>query len=396
MIKKVLLVSFALLSLQVFAVPEAVEVVAEQMLADGAEYRAASTEKLGVFIVAVGSINVSEKPAMDREAARAAAIKNLASFLSVRVAAKTESGTSYVSEGENSEVKQFFNSLTETSVEQLLRGVQSLRSYVEDDVQYVLVYTTSRGMDKAEEYKAKAESMGDKGTVQSVGEASNRDAALQKALRGAVEQVLGTVVVNHTAVKNFDQVTSKIFSGADGLVEEYRITDEVETEDGFVRITVLAKVSKENLMKSYSVYMKSLGDPAFFIECSSPDLASHFNQFFVDLGIRLTENPNESTFIIRCHGEYRDVTHPANGRSGKQLSLRFRIHEMNDSATVLLDMKNDPRKSACFVGKNPDRQSEICAEKAFKQMKKPLHENIQKMVGKLMERHTDQLMRDDE
>ncbi len=396
MIKKVLLVSFALLSLQVFAVPEAVEVVAEQMLADGAEYRAASTEKLGVFIVAVGSINVSEKPAMDREAARAAAIKNLASFLSVRVAAKTESGTSYVSEGENSEVKQFFNSLTETSVEQLLRGVQSLRSYVEDDVQYVLVYTTSRGMDKAEEYKAKAESMGDKGTVQSVGEASNRDAALQKALRGAVEQVLGTVVVNHTAVKNFDQVTSKIFSGADGLVEEYRITDEVETEDGFVRITVLAKVSKENLMKSYSVYMKSLEDPAFFIECSSPDLTSHFNQFFVDLGIRLTENPNEATFIIRCHGEYRDVTHPANGRSGKQLSLRFRVHEINDKATVLLDMKNDPRKSACFVGKNPDRQSEICSEKAFKQMKKPLHENIQKMVAKMMERHTDQLMRDDE
>jgi hypothetical protein len=29
-------------------------------------------------------------------------------------------------------------------------------------------------------------------------------------------------------------------------------------------------------------------------------------------------------------------------------------------------------------------------------MKKPLHENIQKMVAKMMERHTDQLMRDDE
>lgn len=396
MIKKSLLACLALLSLQMFAAPEAVEALAQEMIEEGADVRAGSTQKLGVFIVARGEAPITSTRAVAREAARSQAMKNLASFLNVKVTAKDTASSTYSSNGETEAVSEFFESMTETSVDEMLKGVQQLRSYVDGDTQYVLVYSTMRGGSKVDEYKAAVDAMGDKGTVQSIGEASNRDAALQKALRGAVEQVLGTVVVNHTSVKNFDQVKSKIFSGADGLVEEYRITDEAKTDDGLVRITVLAKVSKENLMKSYSVYMKSLGDPAFFIECSSPDLTSHFNQFFVDLGIRLTENPNEATFIIRCHGEYRDVTHPANGRSGKQLSLRFRVHEINDKATVLLDMKNDPRKSACFVGKNPDRQSEICSEKAFKQMKKPLHENIQKMVAKMMERHTDQLMRDDE
>ena len=58
-------------------------------------------------------------------------------------------------------------------------------------------------------------------------------------------------------------------------------------------------------------------------------------------------------------------------------------------------MKNDPRKSASFIGKDPDRQKELCSEKAFAQMKDPLHEKIQDMVGKLVGRKMDEAARVD-
>ena len=68
--------------------------------------------------------------------------------------------------------------------------------------------------------------------------------------------------------------------------------------------------------------------------------------------------------------------------------MRFKISEINGTE-VLVDMKNDPRKSASFIGKDPDRQKELCSDKAFAQMKDPLHEKIQAMVGKLVGRKMD-------
>ena len=112
------------------------------------------------------------------------------------------------------------------------------------------------------------------------------------------------------------------------------------------------------------------------------------------MGIRIAPDPNQAAYVIHCIGEFRQMKHPANGRQGIQLSLRFKVSEINGKE-VLIDMKNDPRKSACFVGKDPDRQKELCSGKAFEQMQKPLHEKIQDMVGKLVGRKMDEAARAD-
>ena len=81
----------------------------------------------------------------------------------------------------------------------------------------------------------------------------------------------------------------------------------------------------------------------------------------------------------------KTVKNPMNGRKGVQLSLRFKVKDMRNDE-VLIDFKNDPKKSACFQTGGEDRQKEICSDKAFAQMKEPLHEKIQNMVAKLVGR----------
>ena len=376
-----------------FAVPVEVEKVADKMLADGVEIRAGRTERLGVFVVASASVDIAGSAAKARNAARALAQRNLAGFLNTRIQSKESVGTQYVSDGDASQVQEFFSSLTETSVKELLKGVQDLRSFEKDGALVFVVYMTARGCDKSDEFRRAKDAMGDAGTVEAVGEAANRDAALQKALRNAVEQVLGTIVVGETAVKDLERVKSRIFAGAQGLVDEYRVTAEVQVELG-VRVTVLAKVSKKKLLDSYSVYMKALGDPVFYLHTDSEELSTQFTQFFTDMGFKVSAVEAGANYRIEAAGNFREVKHPASGRKGTQLSLSVKVYAI-DGSEVLVSVANDPRKSASFVG-SLDRQREIVAEKAFNQMKGPVHEKIQQMVAKMMERHTDALMNADE
>ena len=243
--------------------------------------------------------------------------------------------------------------------------------------------TTENMADEAILLRAAQEQYGEEGVVASVGEATAREMALQKALRGAVEQVLGTLVVGYDKMSSESDFQRKFFSGTDGVVDTYRVTAEKKVATG-VRLEVVAKVSKKNLLDNYANYMKFLGDPAFYIDSSSPDLASHFTEFFTEMGIRITTDPYQAQFVIHCSGTYREVKHPATGRVGTQLSLRFRV-QANKQSEVLIDMKNDPRKSASFLA-NAERRAEVCSKKAFAQMKDPLHEKIQAMVGKLVSR----------
>ncbi len=372
------------------AVPPEVSRLADEMYEAQAQVRAGSSAKLGVFVVGYASASIKESPAKARNAAQALARESIASFLSTKVASETEVSAKEA----NGDVEEFYSSLTKTSVKELLKGIQDLKSFQDGDEMVCFVYMTTKGIDKTDELIAAKNAMGEEGTVRGVGEAANRDAALQKALRSSVEQVLGTLVVGETAVKDLEKVKSRIFSGAQGLVDEYRIVEEVNVTIG-VRVTVIAKVSKKKLLDSYSTYMKALGDPVFYIASNSPDLSSHFAEFFIDMGIRIGKRREGSDYTIECFGDFRNVRNPMNGRKGTQLSLRFKVVD-NKTSEALVDMKNDPSKSACFQTGGIDRQRELCADRAFAQMKNPLHEKIHAMVSTLMDRHTDAMMNSDE
>ncbi len=273
----------------------------------------------------------------------------------------------------------------QSKVNSLVKCIKIVGQVSANDKSFIVCLTCERFEDMTAKLEAAQAQYGEEGVVSSVGEASNRELAVQKAIRGAVEQVLGTVVIGYDKAGNTEDFASKVFSGTDGVVEQYRVLGESEISVG-TRVELVTKVSKKNLLDNYTNYMKFLGDPAFYVQCDSPELSSHFSDFFMDLGIRIATTPEEAKYIIYCTGTFRGVKHPIQrDKQGVQLSLRFQVMEAT-GGEALIDMTNDPRKSACFVGNNPERQMEICADKAFKQMKKPLHERIQKMVGKLVGR----------
>lgn len=275
-----------------------------------------------------------------------------------------------------------FRKKIESKVNAFVKGMKVVGQVTVEEKSYVVCVTTERFEDDSTILAAAQSEYGDEGVVKAVGEASTHELALQRAMRGAVEQVLGTVVVGYDKMSSDTGFKSKVFSGTDGVVEKYRVLSESEITVG-KRIEIVAKVSKKGLLENYRNYMKFLGDPAFIIVSNSPDLSSHFTQFFTDMGIRITKNRSEARFEIQCYGDYRNVTNPMNGRKGVQLSLRFRIQETNGSQ-VLVDMKNDPKKSACFQTGGEDRQRELCSDKAFEQMRNPLHEKIQNMIATLV------------
>lgn len=382
------------------AVPAAVDAAVKQMQADGAEVRAGCTKALGVFVVASGTAEITGSKAKAKTVARANAMKNLAGYFGTDIANITKSAYTESTVDDQTEIKEFFSSVTESKVKELLKGVQDYGSDSDGDTVTSILYLTTKSADKSAELKAAMNALGDEGTVQAVGEGKTHDVAVQLALRSAVEQVVGTMVVGETKITDNEAVRNKIFSGAEGFVDEYRITAEATVAVG-TRIEIVAKVSKKKLLDSYRTYLKALGDPVFYLECTSADsdgedkqIAARFGQFFRKLGFKIAKTPEGADYCINASGSYRRVKSPMDENEVfTQYSMIIKV--LSKTGEELLSIPNNPRKSAVSLG-DPEREREICAEKAFKQMEKPVHEAINAMIARMMADHTDKLMNSDD
>ncbi|HBC20611.1 MAG TPA: hypothetical protein DC009_00575 [Porphyromonadaceae bacterium] len=383
------------------AAPQQVEALAEKLLADNAGVRAACNKELGVYIVAMGSADVTGSKAKAKTVARLEALKNIGEYLGSQVSA-SETATMKSRKDINGveQTEEFFSSVMQVNVKQALKGVQDLRIIDDDDKITAIVYLTTKSSDKSSELKAAMNALGDEGTVRAVGEANTHQNAVQMALRAAVEQVVGTMVVGATKITDNEKVKNKIFSGAEGFVDTYRVTDELEIAAGW-RISIVAKVSKKKILDSYRVYLKTLGDPVFYLDCTSTDsdaedkqIAARFGQFFRKLGFKISKTPEGADYVIKASGEYRRVKNPLDeDQTFTQYSMIIRV--MSKTGEELLSLPNNPRKSAVCIN-NPERERELCAAKAFKQMEKPVHEAINDMIARMMADHTDKFMNSDE
>lgn len=377
------------------AIPKAVESTWKEMKSDGVEQRAGYHKSLGVYVVAKGEVEITGSIAKAKTVARTKALENLAGFLGVQIESATKHEVSETTVGEQSEIREFFSKTTKTQIRQLLKGVQDLEMDDDGETMVAWVYLTTKAQDKSEELKAAMNAMGDEGTVRAIGEAKTHPNAVQMALRAAVEQVVGTMVVGETKIANDEVVRNKIFSGAEGFVDTYRVTEEIEITAGW-RVSVIAKVSKKKILDSYRVYLKALGDPVFYLDCTSDDsdgedkqIAARFGQFFRKLGFKISKTPEGANFCINASGSYRRVQNPIDpDQTFTQYSMIIRV--LSKTGEELLSLPNNPRKSAVCIN-NPERERELCAAKAFKQMEKPVHEAINAMVARMMADHTDKV-----
>lgn len=78
------------------------------------------------------------------------------------------------------------------------------------------------------------------------GEGKARDAAIEDALRKAVEQAVGTFIQSETVVQNYTVVSDNILARSTGYVKKYDIMS--ESKDGNIyKVTVRAEISSEKL-----------------------------------------------------------------------------------------------------------------------------------------------------
>jgi hypothetical protein len=90
-----------------------------------------------------------------------------------------------------------------------------------------------------------------------------RDHAIKDALRKAVEQAVGTFISSETVVENYEVLSDRIYSKAEGYVAEYKVLRE-KVEGDLYRVLISAKVKMGDIkddLKAIGILVEYLGRP---------------------------------------------------------------------------------------------------------------------------------------
>jgi hypothetical protein len=284
---------------------------------------------------------------------------------------------------DSSEAKAFVSSITESSIDQLVKGIQVVSSgkNAEGEME-VAVYLTSKMADHTSTLLEMQKQWGSSGVVKAVGMGMERRVAEMNALRSAVEQVAGTLVVGKVSMNEREELHKRLATSAGALVEEYRVISETKVEMEF-RIEIVARVSKRKLYDSYKSYFKTLDNPVFYIEATDRALSRNFTQFFIDKGMQISENRDVAQYVIRLDGKYRDRPTPGNADSmGTMMSLAIEIVSI-DGTRVLLKMNEKKAKDSEVLSR--EQRIEEVSRTIFEKIHKRLHQAIHDMVIKMID-----------
>lgn len=346
--------------------------------ASNAESAIGFADDSGVFIICVGRDSGRDGVDASRERARLSAINAVASVLGN----KTKSSLQMATTENGNEVKEFFSSLSETTVEACLKGVRVLRvgKNAEGET-VVIVVATAKAGDASARLQQAMDGAGEKGVVLAVGIDADRATAEKNALRSAVEQVAGTMVAGKVTINEKEEMHKRLAATAGALVEEYRVVKETKVEAEF-RVEVVAKVSKKAVYESYKSYFKAIDNPTFVVESNEPALTRAFSQYFVDKGFNVTERKDLAHYVIRLNGNFSERKNPVTGNLGTMLALSVEIVSV-DGKTVLLKMVEQKSKDSEVLSR--DQRVEAVSKMIFKKIHERLDDAIHQMVIKMLD-----------
>lgn len=362
--------------------PEVEKLIAE-MKESGASVRTLIKGSQGLVMVGIGRTQYKRGAVNKcREIARIEAVKEVTGALKTAFKAKTVASLNLEVSGETSKTEMFVSSLTESSIDQMVKGVQVVSSGKnESDEMEVVVLLSSAFRDASDALLAMQEKWGDSGVVKAVGVDEDRYLAERDALRSAVEQVAGTMVVGKVAVNEREEMHKRLATTAGALVDEYRILKETKVEATF-NVEIVARVSKRKLYDSYRSYFKCLDNPKFCIEATDSALARAFTQHFVDKGFAITENVDEAQYKIKLDGRFRERTNPVTGNPGTMLALTVEIVSL-DGSTVLMRMNEKQAKDSDILTR--EQRTDAVCERIFEKLKQQLDQEIHNMVIRMLD-----------
>lgn len=367
-----------------FAIPQECSDLVAEMRETGASVRCGYTKDGGLILVGIGRSKYrSGAINRSREVAQINAVKELTSALQMSFKAHDIAGITMSQDGDRTDVKAFVSSLTETKIDMLLKGVQVVSSGKNSNGEMeVVVYTTSRLVDQGDALLNAQLQWGDKGVVMAVGIDTDRAVAEKNALRSAVEQVAGTLVVGKVSVNEREDMHKRLATTAGALVEEYRVVKETKVELEF-RIEVLARVNKRKLYDNYRSYFKCLDNPVFCIVATDESLTRNFTQFFSDKGFSLVNDPSACQYLIKLDGRFRDRPTPGNENStGTMLGLNIAIVSTDGTRTLLTMNEKQSKDSEVLTA---EQRREEVSRRIFNKLEERLHKAIQDMVVRMLD-----------
>jgi len=366
------------------SIPERVSALVSEMRETGASVRGGVSSDIGVYLVAIGRARYRDGAVnLCREVAEINAKKQLTTALQSSFKAHDVVGMTMTVDGDRAEVKAFVSSLTESKINMLLKGVQVVSSGKNANSEMeVAVYTTSKLVDQSDALVNAQLQWGGKGVVMAVGIDTDRAVAEKNALRSAVEQVAGTLVVGKVSVNEREDMHKRLATTAGALVEEYRVVKETKVELEF-RVEVLARVNKRKLYDNYRSYFKCLDNPIFCIVATDEALVRNFTQFFADKGFTLVNDPSECQYLIKLDGRFRDRPTSGNENSmGTMLGLNITIVSA-DGARTLLTMNEKQSKDSEIL--TAEQRREEVSRRIFNKLETRMHKAIQDKVVRMLD-----------
>ena len=362
--------------------PEVEKLIVE-MKESGASVRTLIQGGQGLVMVGIGRTQYKRGAVNKcREIARVEAIREVSGALKTAFKAQTIASLNLEVSGETSKAEMFVSSLSEASIDQMVKGIQVISSGKnESDEMEVVVLLSSVFHDASDVLSAMQEKWGDKGVVKAVGIDEDRYLAERDALRSAVEQVAGTMVVGKVSVNEREELHRRLATTAGALVDEYRIVRETKVEATF-NVEIVARVSKRKLYDSYRSYFKCLDNPKFCIEATNSALVRAFTQHFVDKGFTITEKADEAQYKIKLDGRFRERTNPVTGNPGTMLALTVEIVSV-DGSTVLMRMNEKQAKDSDVLTR--EQRTEAVCERIFEKLKQQLDQAIHNMVIRMLD-----------
>ena len=325
--------------------------------------------------------NMSDQEAMN--IAEVKAKKKIAEFMGSDVTAQDSAFMSVSKEDGKTQYKKSISSFSSTSTNQFLRGVTLLHAEKKGDCLFASFYVTSKMIDATQQMERELRKA-PPGMVQTSGYAiivDNRippakQAALQLALRNAIEQVMGTTVVGQSSLMNNEKVKSKIISQTMGTIKSYRIVKEGVSGINY-QVIAVSEVDKDSLLKNYTSLVRSMGNPGFFINTEDPDLRTALSGFMRDLGFKVSANSADSHFIVDAGCNYLEVTDEHYGK-GIQIDVALKLFDAKTNQQLFF-VQNNPRFTSTYSG-SFHQIRQMAAKRAFKTMKREMHEKLNKVV----------------
>jgi len=345
---------------------------------EGMLFESDQSETDGFYCLVLVEINMSEKHTKDERegAARLEAQRKMSAYINGETMSAERKVESKTVDGQR---RKSFSKYIETRSESFMRGLKVVGTVEEGGKSYMVCVATERSEDQSVALAKAQARTGDVNTVSAVGEGATPEEALDKAKQSAIEQVLGSVVVARSRMDTKKGgYRGQAASGTDGVIETWRYADDkkkaVKTENGW-QVEIIATVSKDNPFNKI----------VFLVEAPQANTVRRISEMFSRKGVRVTNNPEEASYVVRCTEGYEAIEHPLNQKKGTRINFCVRVENMRTGEEYMNLVNEKPVTS--FVG-NEQRQKQLCSQKAFAAVETNLCDSIEDLIARIMRRTT--------